>query len=73
MPKKLITYKEAIKAILCYLGVIYMIESNTVLVRGSSIWRIDNHLGVLRGIICSNKSFLISFHEDKPSVETRFA
>ena len=47
MPKKSITYKEAIKAILCYLGVIYMIESNTVLVRGPSIWRIDNHQGDL--------------------------
>ncbi len=43
MPKKKCTYIEAIKAILCYLWVIIMIGSYKVLVRGPSIWRIDNH------------------------------
>jgi hypothetical protein len=43
MQKKLFTYKEAIKAILYFLGVIIMIESNYVLVRG----RIDNRQGDL--------------------------
>jgi hypothetical protein len=47
MQKKSITYKEAIKAILYFLGVIYMIGSIGVLVRGPSNWKIDNHQGDL--------------------------
>ena len=47
MPKKSISYKEAIKAILCYLGVIYMIESIDVLDRGPSNWETDNRQGDL--------------------------
>ena len=45
MQKKSFTHKEAIKAILCYLGVIIMIESNYVWVRGPSTWGIDNRQG----------------------------
>ena len=45
MQKKSFTYEEAIKAILCYLGVIIMIESNYVWVRGPSTWGIDNRQG----------------------------
>ena len=47
MQKKSFTHKEAIKAILCYLGVIIMIESNYVWVRGPSTWGIDNRQGDL--------------------------
>ena len=42
MPKKSITYEEAIRATLCYLGVIYMIESIEELLRGPSNWKTDN-------------------------------
>jgi hypothetical protein len=42
MPKKSITYKEAIKAILCFLGAIYMIGSIGS-IRGPSNWKIDNN------------------------------
>ena len=45
MPKKSITYKEAIRATLCYLGVIYMIESIKELLRGPSNWKTDNRQG----------------------------
>lgn len=38
---------EAIKALLYFLGVIIMIESNEVLVRGPSNWRIENRQGDL--------------------------
>ncbi len=41
--KKSFTYIEAIKAILCYLGVIIMIGSEYVLIRGPTISRIDNN------------------------------
>ena len=47
MQKKSFTYKEANKAILYFLGVIIMIGSNHVLVRGPSTWRIDNRQGDL--------------------------
>jgi hypothetical protein len=45
MLKKSFTYIEAIKAILYYLGVINMIGSYDVSVRGPSNWRFDNHQG----------------------------
>ena len=45
MQKKSFTYKEAIKATLCYLGVIIMIGSNCEGVRGPSNWGIDNRQG----------------------------
>ena len=45
MQKQSFTYIEAIKAILCYLGVINMIGSYDVSVRGPSNWRFDNHQG----------------------------
>jgi hypothetical protein len=47
MQRKSFTYKEAIKAVLYFLGVIIMIGSNYILVRGPSIWRIDNRQGDL--------------------------
>lgn len=40
------TYKEAMKTILCYLGIIFMIEIN-VLVQGPSNREIYNHQGDL--------------------------